>query len=125
MTTLKFSFILRTQQDTGRISEKVLASTNSRDRSTVLQRRFLSSIGEDFSDLRMRKKVRVLSVNYTEFSKYVNSLISPRPGDGYSSVHAFAEAIKANPSTVRVTLAKAIREGKPAIIRGVTYAYAT
>lgn len=127
MTTPKFSFILRTQQDTGRISEKVLASTYSRDRAATLRRKFAKLLGLTDVGVRKQKKVRVLAVEPHIFRLFLQDphTMPLKTGDIFDSVSAFADVVGANPSTARVTLAKGRREKKPSVIRGVTYDYAT
>lgn len=117
----KFTFIFKTDHGNGRITERVLAETDSRDRASMLRHRFKGSAG--LTQMRTCKKVKVLAVDARRLGLFCH-LSAAQMGETFNSMDAFAEAIKANPITLRAALSRAYKQKKTkATVRGVTYAY--
>lgn len=119
----KFQFLFRTNLGTGRVSETVLAETESRDRATMLRGRFLTLSGKMVQG-KKRRNVVVKHVEPARFVLFAKPEACPAIGQVFSSVDALAQQIDAHPGTVRATLSRAAKAGeKTATLRGVTYAY--
>lgn len=126
MTASKFSFIFKTDHGNGRIVERVLAETGSRDRASMLRHK-ISAISGGFTQMRVCKKVTVISVNKERFHLFCppNSWTVPQKGETFNSLDALAAAIGANIVTLRASLSRSYRANKKkATVRGITYAYA-
>jgi len=119
----KFSFIFKTDHGNGKITERVLAETPSRDRASMLRHRFRSIAG-GFTQMRSCKKICILSVNKERFAIF-ETTEPPAKGTTFNSIDALADAIGANPVTLRATLSRARGNNtSKATVRGITYAYA-
>ena len=118
----KFSFIFKTDHGAGKITERVLAETGSRDRASMLRHRFLAGVG-GFTQLRSCKKIHILAVDAKRFATF-EATEPPAKGTIFNSIDALADAIGANPVTLRATLSRARGKDKDkATVRGITYAY--
>jgi hypothetical protein len=123
MSTLpKFRFILQTVHSDNRISEVVLAKTDSRDRSAMIRRKLEHASGLT----RQNKKVRVWEVSLDRFRVFVAApKLPPVPGALLPSIDALADALDANPNTLRAAICKGKGASNGRVtVRGVTYAYA-
>lgn len=131
MNKFKFSFILKSDSGSGRITERVLAETDSRDRASILRHRFRTIAG-GFGEMRICKKVKVIDVNMQRLRVFDPEIRAPHSGQIFNSIDALANAIRANPVTLRAALSrgrhlsKGVKAGvlPKATVRGVTYAYA-
>lgn len=125
-SSIKFSFIFKTDNGNGRITERVLAETDSRDRASMLRHK-ISSIAGGFTQMRICKKVVVVSVEKDRFHTFCpsNNWTAPRKGQIFNSLDALASSIGANIVTLRSSLSRAYQSKKnQATVRGITYAYA-
>jgi hypothetical protein len=132
--TTTFTFIYKTDHGNGRIIERVMTETGSRERARRLWHTFRSICGGS-SQVRLCKKVVVHRVNWTRFRLFNGSGTEiPFAGQIFNSIDSLAQEIGANPVTLRAALSRARRVKKnkngcftssnSATVRGVTYAYA-
>lgn len=121
---MKYSIVFKTDHGSGRISERILASTDSRDRADSLRVR-ISSVAGGMLQLRACKKVRVVAVDPTRFAVFSPMESIPQKGQVFNSLNALATAMKVNLVTLRSSLSRSYKAKKTkATVRGITYAYA-
>lgn len=123
----KFQFILRTQHDAGKTSETMLTETDNRTRATMLRHRIATLAGGLIRE-RTCKRVKVLKVDVTRFNVFAIVPNPPRKGQIFNSIDALAEAMSANPVTLRAALSIARKDtvkekSVSATVRGVTFTY--
>jgi hypothetical protein len=120
----KFSFIFKTDHGNGRITELVLAETESRDRASMLRHK-IASVSGGLTQMRICKKVTVIGVQPHRFKMFNLSVSAPPKGTIFNSLDALAAAIGANVATLRASLSRSYKAKKTqATVRGITYAYA-
>lgn len=123
MSDSKFSFIFKTDHGKGRITERVLAETGSRDRASMLRHK-ISSVSGGLTQMRSCKKVVVMAVDPTRFETFTVIENPPKKGQVFNSLDALANAMKANVVTLRAAISRAYKAHKnKATVRGITYAY--
>lgn len=120
----KYSILFRTEHPNDRISEAVLASTDSRDRASMLKLRVLAAAG-NVPNRRSSKKVRVIKVDIDRYRVFQPTGNGPAKNQVFNSIDELAAVIGANPVTLRAEICK-VKAGRKteATVRGVTYAYA-
>jgi hypothetical protein len=91
----------------------------------MLRNRFITLAGGLIRE-RSCKKVRVLKVDTARLSIFLNEdpKLLPKKGTIYNSIDALAQAMQANPVTLRAAISIARKDEKDtATVRGVTFTY--
>lgn len=120
----KFDFVLRTKLGSGKTSEALLAETNNRVRATMLRNRFITLSGSVLPERRC-KKVKVVDIDAKRFAVFnMENKLVPKKGQVFNSIDALADAMGANPVTLRAGISVARKDKQAsATVRGITYAY--